>query len=463
MGVSFVTMVMSMQMVTVALSAIADDYQVTLRAVAWVVIAQALTISALMMPMGRLADIIGRKRVHLTGLVLFAGGAIFTALAPTFGLLIFSRVVMAVGNAMGQSVGTAMVISVFPAEERGKAIGSQTTAVAIGGASGPMVAGLVLQVLSWQWLFWILIPPIAIAFVAGYFILDENRVSQRSGGRRPSFDWPGALLSGVAIILAVVLINNPLGEKWVSPLMLGGLFSVIVLFAAFIAWELRIPSPMLQLRMFRNAVFSMSVATRFVGFLGTTATRFLMPIFLISFRGIQEGAAGVMLFLLSLGMGMAAQTTGRLSDRFGEKRFTVAGFAVLVVTSVAFAFTTAETPLWWLLTVLFVNGLAMGLWNVPNNSMIMGSVTRANYGVVGAFTNLTRNLGNVMGQAIVTAVIVGVMVARGFDIPLSDIAGNAGAEGAFIYGWKVAYLLVTGFSALGLLLSVMTRPNRETV
>ena len=162
-AIAFTTMVMSMSMVFLALSAIAEDYGVTLRSVTWVVIAQALTISALMMPMGRLADIVGRKKIHLTGLVLFAAGALFTAFAPTFGLLIVARIVMATGNAMGQSVGMAMVISVFPDNERGKAIGSQTTAVAVGGSLGPIIAGLVLQVAPWETLFLMMLPPIMIS------------------------------------------------------------------------------------------------------------------------------------------------------------------------------------------------------------------------------------------------------------------------------------------------------------
>jgi len=134
-GVAFVTQVMSQSMVFVALSSIAHDYGVTLRAASWVVVAQALTISALMMPMGRLADIIGWKRVHLGGLGLFGGGALMTALAPTFAVLILARVVMSVGSAMGQSVGTAMVVAVFPPEERGTAIGSQTTGTVPGVAA----------------------------------------------------------------------------------------------------------------------------------------------------------------------------------------------------------------------------------------------------------------------------------------------------------------------------------------
>ena len=461
-GISFVTQVLSMSMVFVALSSIADDFGVTLRAVTWVVVAQALTISALMMPMGRLADIIGWRRVHLGGLVIFGTGAVLTALAPAFWMLIAARIVMATGNAMGQSVGTAMVVSVFPPHERGTAIGSQTTAVSIGGASGPIVGGLVLQVLPWEALFLMLVVPIAIAFVAGYLILDDQRLNQREfGAVRPPFDWGGALLSMAAIVLLVITINNPLGLNWLSPAILGSLASVVLLLAGFARWELRTASPMLELRMFRNAVFSMAILARFLGFLGTTVTRFLMPIFLISLRGMEEAAAGAILFLTSLGMGIAAQSSGRLSDRFGPRPFAIFGFSVLVVTSLPMAFLTEATSLWVISALLFVNGLGMGLWNVPNTTMIMGSVPQSSFGVVGAFTNLTRNVGNVTGQAVASGVVVAVMVANGFDIPLSQIAGNPGAGAAFVDGWRLAYVLVTLYSIVGLALAIRTKPPRE--
>ncbi len=453
-------MVASMSMVFVGLSEIADHFDVTLRSVSWVVIAQGLTISALMMPMGRLADIIGRRKVHLIGLVLFGGGAVFTALAPTFGLLITARVVTAIGNSMGQSVGTAMVISVFPARERGKAIGSQTTAVALGGASGPIIAGLMLQWLPWQAMFWALTIPIGIAFVAGYFILDENRVSQNRPQQRPSFDWLGAILSGATVIIAVILINNPFGVPVLSPLILGGTVTAVMLFTVFVWWELKTDSPMLELRLFRNLIFTMAVATRFLGFLGTTAVRFLMPIYLISLRSLEEAAAGGVLFLTSLGMGIAAQSSGRLGDKFGERPFAIFGFVMLVATAVAFMTFTSDTGMWKVMVVMLVNGLAMGLWNVPNNSIIMGAVPRGSLGVVGALTNLTRNVGNVTGQAIGSAIIVGVMVSEGFDIPLSEIGGDQAAGRSFMNGWRLAYVFVTAFSLLGLLLSILTKPVR---
>lgn len=454
-------MVASMGMVFIALSQIADTFQITLRSASWIVIVQGLTISAFMLPMGRFADIIGRKKVHLIGLIFFASGSVFTALAPSFGLLILARIVTAIGNSMGQSVGTAMVLSVFPARERGKAIGAQTTSVAIGGAMGPVIAGIVLQFLPWQSLFLILTIPIGIAFIAGYFILDEKVVSQQGSGIKPSFDWMGAIVSGVMIIIVVILINNPFDVAMISTPILGGIISAVLLLAFFIRWELRSSSPMLDLRMFKNVMFSMAIATRFLGFLGTTTVRFLMPIYLISLRNIEEAAAGGILFLTSLGMAAAASSSGRMGDKIGERRFTVVGFVMLIGTAVAFMMFSSETSFWIVSLVLLVNGISMGLWGVPNNSTILGSVSKESFGVVGALTNLTRNVGNVAGQAIASAVVVGVMVADGFDIPLSDITGNKMASDSFMNGWRYAYMLVTVFSLMGLALAIMTKPSKN--
>jgi len=309
-------------------------------------------------------------------------------------------------------------------------------------------------------MFLILVVPISIAFIAALFVLDEDKVSRGRDTAKQAFDWIGAFLSAAAITLLVITINNPLGVGWFSPLILGGIAGVVILMAGFVTWELRSGAPMLELRMFNNLMFSLGIATRVLGFMGTTATRFMLPIFLISFRGLTEGAAGGILFLTSLGMGMAAQTSGRLSDRFSERPFLIAGFMILIATAIAFAYVDGETEMWLVMIVVFVNGLAMGLWNVPNSSTIMGSVPPSRFGVVGALTNLARNFGNVTGQAIASAIVVGVMVSRGFDIALDEIADTPGAGDAFIDGWRAAYVLVTAFSAMGLLLAIFTKPRR---
>ena len=460
-AISLVTMVMSMSMVFVALAAIADDFGVTLGAVSWVVIAQALTICALMMPMGRLADMIGWKRVHLIGLALFAGGAVFIAIAPTFEILIVARVVMAVGNAMGQSVGTAMVVSVFPAHERGKAIGSQTTAVAIGGVSGPILGGLILEVLPWEALFYLLVIPIAIAFIGGYLVLDEKRMRREPVGPRAPYDWGGAIISSLAITLLVLTINNPLGQSWTSPVLWLAMAGVVLLFYAFVRWELQVSQPMLDLRLFNNRMFSLAVVTRLLGFMGMTATMFMMPIYLISFRGISEGPAGGVLFLTSFGMGLAAYTAGRLSDQFGTRRFSILGLLILIATALPLAFLQEDTSIGFIAFLLLANGIGAGIWNVPNNSMILGSAPASSLGVVAALTNLTRNLGNVFGQVVAAGVVVAVMTGQGFDIPLSAVRTEPGAGTAFLDGWRVAFLLVAVFCAVGVVLAALTRPPAQ--
>lgn len=459
-GVAFVTNVLAMSMVFVALPSIAEDYGITLRSVAWVVIAQSLTISSLMLPLGRVADVIGRRRMHLIGLTIFGLGCVAVAAAPTFGLLIAARVFMSVGNAMGQSVGTAMVVSVFPEHERGKAIGSQTTAVAIGGASGPIVGGLILQVLPWQAMFLLLLIPISIALVVGYVVLDEEKVSSTMGRSDRSFDWGGAALSGLMVMGLVLTINNPFGVAWGSPLIVGGGLFTMVVFAAWVWWELRVSDPMLELVLFKGRVFRSAVIARFAGFLGSTIVLFLGPVFLISLRSMTTAAAGGVLFLNSLGMGLSAQVSGRLSDRFGTRRFSSTGFALLSVMAFAFSSMTATTPLLLVAPVMLFTGISAGLWNVPNNSTIMGSVSSSRHGVIGAFTNLIRNMGNVVGQAVASAVVVGVMAARGFDIPLDEIAESAAAGDAFLAGWRWSFRIVSALALVGLTMTILGDGNR---
>ncbi|MFN0030443.1 MAG: MFS transporter [Acidimicrobiales bacterium] len=461
-AISFVVMVFSMTMVFVSMDAIAEDFGVTLRAVSWVVIVQSLVISALMLPMGRVADIVGRRNVHLVGLVLFFFGSLFVALAPTFETMIAARVVMAVGNAMGQAVGTAMIVSVFPSHERGKALGSQTSVVAIGAAMGPIIGGFVLQAFPWETLFLMLLPPVAVSFVAGYLFLDasvEDRSERQVADTSAGFDWGGALLSALAITGLVLVASNPMAWGWTSPPTLAGLAAVVAVAVAFVRWELRRPVPMLQLRLFTNPTFAMAVTSRTLGFVGYTAVSFLMPIFLISVRGLREGATGGVLFLTSLGMGLAANQAGRSADRLGEAPLFLAGFSIHVLAIAGLGFVTADSPMWLVMVLLFGSGLALGLWNVPNGSAILGSVPSHHLGVVGAFMNLTRNLGNVVGQALATAVVVGIMASDGYDIPLSEIAGDPGAIAAFVRGGRMAYLVVTVLSIVALGLAWKTRPS----
>lgn len=437
---------MAFAMVFVLLSSIAETFDVTLRAVGWVVIVEALIISALLLPMGGVADAFGRRRVLILGLSVFGVGAVATGLAPTFALLIVARVVMAVGNALVQSVATGMLVAIFPPEERGRALGAQTTAVSVGAASGPLLAGVALEVLPWQALFLLLPIPVGLSIVAALLVLPDDRPTAVGDGR--GFDPVGGLLSGLSIVLLVFTISNPFGFDWLSVPTLGGAVVVIVLLAMFTRWELARAVPLLELRLFVIGVFRNAVLVRLFGFIGGAATNLLLPIYLISVRDLSAVAASVIVFFQALGMGVSAQIAGRLYDWVGPRIPTVLGLALQIGSALALASAGSTTSMVTVTVIVFCAGLSVSMWNVPNNSAMMGAVPVENLGVGGAFTNVTRTLGTVLGQAVAAGIVATVMASRQFDIPLGDIATTPGAAGAFIEGWRTAYLAIAGLTVL---------------
>jgi len=451
-----------MTMVAVALPAIAESFSITLGHVGWVVIINSLIISALMLPMGRAADTFGRLRMHLWGIVLFAAGALSIALAPTFALLLTGRALMAVGSAMGQSVGTAMIVAVFPPEERGKAIGSQTTAVAIGAASGPILGGVILDVLSWQALFALLLVPVLVAFVVGVVVLDESMVSPAGDVVAAPYDWPGAVISALAITSLVMVINNPLRLTITSPWLLGLIGLGIALSVAFVLHERRFAHPMLRLEFFSDRLFALLSITRILGFMGTTTNFFLTPVYLISVRGVSSLTAGSVMFANSLCLAVSAQIVGRLSDRYGNTPFIISGFALTAATGIGVSLVTSASPLWLVAILVALLGIAMGMWNVPNNATLIGRVSSRHHGVVGALTNLLRNLGNVTGQAVSVSLVAGVMAMRGFDVPLGEVSSVVGATEAFEAGWRAAYLLVAALAVVAMGLSWLAQRSERS-
>jgi len=443
-GTSFVVIVLSTTMSFVLLPAIAEDFDVTLGAVGWVVIVESLIIAAMLLPMGGVADGLGRRRVLVAGLAVFGAGSVLTGAAPAFGLLIAARIVMSIGNAMVQSVGTGLVVASFPPGERGVALGAQTTAVAVGAAMGPLLGGFALEVTSWRSLFLFMAVPTALSVVAALAYLPNDVDVQSPAG---SVDVRGGVLSALAVVALVVTISNPFGVAWLSLATLAGAVVFVGLIWWFIRWELAHASPMLQLRLFVLQTFRSAVLVRFVGFTASTLVVLLFPVYLLSVRGLTSGLVGVILSLTALGLGLSAQLSGRLYDAIGPRIPTLVGLVIQGVMMLVLLGATRGTSPWLLAGLAFAIGVGQSMWNVPNNAAMMGSTSADSLGVVGAFTNVTRTMGNVIGQALGAAVVAGVMVADGFDIPLGDLPDVVGAADSFLGGWRVAFVI--GVALLG--------------
>ncbi len=458
-GSSYFITVATTTVSVLALAAIAEDFNVTLRTVGWVVIIESLIVAALLLPLGRLADVVGRFRTLRVGIAVFGVGLILTGLSPTFGFLIAARVVTALGNTMVQAVGTGVLVGAFPASERGLALGGQTTAVAIGAAAGPFLGGLALDRLEWSTLFLVLaVPTAAVLFIASRG-LGVEQTDDSSNGR--VFDGRGALLAAGFITILVLTLNDPFGFGLGSPVTLAGAAAAVALLVGFIRTELSHPTPMLDLRVFQGSEFRRAVLIRVVSFTASTTILFLIPIFLLGVRQLSTSTVGSLIALFAVGMIAGAQVSGRLYDRVGPRWPIVVGLGCQIAVLVLLVFVGEESSVALVGVAIVGNGLGQGLWNVPANSMMMGAMPAEALGVGGAFTNVTRTVGNVVGQAGATAIVAGFMAARGFDIPLGDVAETAGADVAFIEGWQATSVVgvVITVVALAIAARTGTRPG----
>ena len=437
--------VFDMVVTTMSLPSIASDLSITLRSVAWVVIISSLTMCAFMLPLGRVADVYGRKKLHIIGLVIFIIGSIIIIISPGLSSILFGRFLMSIGNAICSAVAFAIIISSFPDQQKGKALGIITTTVGLGSSIGPLLSGVLIPVLEWRGMFVIMgILSFGCLFLS-YIVLDKRNIDSTKSDSISDYDWIGAILSAVFFTLLIVTISNPFKIPWISFILFSlFLFSIIFLYL-FIRWELKYKNPMIDLRIFSNSTFSLSSLVRLCGFIGNSAVFFLIPIFVQSFLGLSPINAGLILFSTAAGVVVSSLFSGRYSDKYGTKRFILFGLSLIFITGIFLAFITAQTKTNILMLVLFVNGLGMGLFMAPNMRATLSDVSRDNYATFSAFLNQVRNVATAIGQAVSTAIITGIMLMNGNEVGLSEISANSGNDSlvdSFLFGWKIAFIIL---------------------
>jgi EmrB/QacA subfamily drug resistance transporter len=449
-GLGTFTSVVDHGSLNVALPTIASHFDTDLPTVQWVVVGYALTISALLLPMGRLSDIVGRKPVYVAGFALFVTGAVLAGLSTHMVTLILSRVLQGCGAAMTQGTGMAIVTSAFSREERGKALGSHLSVVGSGSITGPALGGVLVSNLGWQWVFFVNAAAALAAIAVAVVVLDRTRFVQRD--RRDSFDWPGAALStGVLVSFLSGMTSGP-RMGWESPAVVLGLSGAAVLLAAFIWWELRAHNPMLDLRWFRVRLFSMGVSAGFIGFMGSSSLLFLMPFYLQTVAGYSPAKVGLIMMPSALSFIILGPLSGRLSDRYGFRRFNIAGLMLISGSLFLLSRVTETTPLPVVMLGMVLNSSGMGMFNSPNNSSILSTVELSSYGVVSALLNLVRNAANVTSIAISTAIVTSTMASMGQPASLDAVAD---APHAFVSGVRTALLALGCVVLVGVVASFL--------
>ena len=453
--------------VVVALPRIESHFRSDLPTVQWVVVGHALMISVLLLPMGRLADIMGRKQVYISGFVIFVLAAALAGFSTHLSMLIFAKVVQGAGSAMIQANGMAIIASVFPGSERGKALGSHLSVVGTGLIAGPALGGLLVSALDWRWVFFVNVPVGIVAIAIAIKILGQRRFAQdprEGGGSR--FDLLGAALSGGALLAFLLAITNGNRASWGSAPIVAGLLLSAALLAAFVWWELRTPSPMLELRLFRRRLFALGVAAGWLSFLGTSSVLFMMPFYLQKVLGYSVWEAGLVVIPGAICMTIMGPISGRLSDRFGWRRFNVAGLALSATALFILSTRLTETSsLGLVIPVLMLLSCGTGIFQSPNHSSILSAVERSRYGVVSAVTQLVRNSANVTSIALATAVVVATMASMGFEPSLDAVSVEGGSEvaHAFVSGLHRAFMVFGSILVLGMVISFVKGERAEGV
>jgi EmrB/QacA subfamily drug resistance transporter len=398
--------------VNVALPTLVEDLDTTFPIVQWVILAYLLTLATLVLSVGRLGDIVGKKPIYASGFAVFTLGSVLAGLSPSVEWLIGFRIFQAVGAAMIFALGFALITEAFPPGERGRALGITGGIVSIGIILGPALGGLIIHVSSWRWIFYVNLP---IGIVGTLTAIRFVPSVPPHGGER--FDFLGAAVFLVMLLAFMLGLTFGQTHGFGHELPLGLLALAAVALPVFLAIERRVEHPMLDLSLFRDRLVSVNLFAGWASFAAIGGVFLLLPFYLENVLGHTPMETGLLLASAPLALGLAAPASGSISDRIGPWPVILVGLTVLLASYLLMTTLGVRTSALGYLLIMAPVGLGMGIFQSPNNSAIMGAVPPRRLGVTSGLLTITRITGQLSGISILGA----VWAAR--------VAAHAGARG----------------------------------
>ena len=378
----------------VALPIISREFGMDAVLLSWIRVAYLLAAAMFLVPFGKIADIYGRKRIYSYGTAIFTLAALLIGLSTSGTMLIAVRVVQGFGSAMIFGTGVAILTSVFPPGDRGRVLGINVAAVYLGLSVGPSIGGVLTQQLGWRSIFFV---TVALGLIALGFVLFrlKEEWAEAQGER---FDLVGSVIYALALVALMIGVSRLPGVTGAALMGLG-----ILGLGIFGAWEVRARYPVLHIDLLvTNRPFAFSNVAALINYSATSATAFLLSLYLQYIKALTPQQAGLVLVAQPIVQASLSPLTGRLSDRIEPRivasigmGFTALGLALLV-------FVTAATPLWAIIIRLILLGFGFALFSSPNMNAIMGSVERRFYGVASGMLGTMRLMGQMFSQGIAT-------------------------------------------------------------
>jgi EmrB/QacA subfamily drug resistance transporter len=401
--------------VTNALTSIREDLGASIEALEWTVNAYTLAFAVFLLTGAALGDRFGRRRTFLVGLGIFTVASAAAALAPSTGALIAARGVQGIGAAIIAPLSLTLLSAATPADRRGLALGIWSGVSGLGVAVGPLIGGAVIEGISWQWIFWLNVP---VGLVLAPLAAGKLRESHGPASR---LDLPGLALASFGLLGVVfgVVRGNPVG--WGSTQVVASIAAGAVLLIAFVAWELRAPAPMLPMRFFRSRAFAATNGVSLAMTFGIFGSIFLLAQFFQTVQGYSPLEAGLRT-LPWTGMPMlVAPVAGVLSDRLGSRPLMAVGLFLQSAALIWLAAVSTPDVAYGVLVPAFVmGGTGMALVFAPAANAVLGSVRPEEAGQASGANNAIRELGGVLGVAVLAAIFTG---AGGFETPQAFVDG----------------------------------------
>lgn len=383
--------------VNVALKKIGSDFSMSAVGLSWVTMSYLLASAIFLVPFGRVGDIWGRTKMFLYGNIFFALATLLCAFATNAGMLIVMRFLQGVAAAMMTSTTMALVISAFPAKERGKVIGLNVSSVYVGSSLAPMIGGLITDTLSWRALF--VINAVTSALIA-IMILWKLRY-EWSEPVREKFDIVGTIIYMLSVSMLMYGFSS-LPETPAIVLTLAGLTGLFV----FAKVELNLDSPVLNIRLFtQNRIFALANLSALINYAATFAMSFMLSLYLQYVKGMEAREAGMILIAQPVMMALVASFSGRLSDKMNPRILAAIGMAISTLGLLILSFIGSDTSNLYIVSGLIVLGIGFGMFSSPNTNVVMSSVDKKSYGIASATVSTMRNTGMMFSMAIASLVI----------------------------------------------------------
>jgi EmrB/QacA subfamily drug resistance transporter len=385
--------------VTTAIPVIRTDLDASLESLEWTVNAYTLTFAVLLLTGAALGDRFGRRRVFAIGVGVFTLGSVAAALAPSVELLNLARAVQGLGGAIVMPLTLTILSAAVAPERRGLALGAWSGIAGLAVAFGPLVGGAVVEGISWQWIFWLNVP-IGLLLIP----LALGRLNE-SYGPANRLDLPGVALVSASLFGIVWGLVRGNGQGWSSPEIVGALVAGAVLLVAFVAWELRAEHPMLPMRFFRSAAFSLANAASLFMFFGMFGSIFLLAQFFQTIQGYGALGSGLRILPWTLAPMFIAPVAGVLSDRIDPKYILGVGLALQSVALAWIAMVSTPTvPYSELVAPFIIAGVGMAMFFGPMANVVLSAVRREEEGQASGANNAVRELGGVFGVAVLAAI-----------------------------------------------------------